>query len=146
MNSSPTSTISTYSPPPHTHTRSGYPIPPLLTSGGHHGRLVQTCLLEGLPHLHGTDILWRPPKHIRLASGLYASYWNAVLFRLLWGCGKDHIPFAGVGASAFLGGSCLHLDLNCLKQQQLSIYDDVMAILSAMVLVAEKRKTSWPAG
>ena len=35
----------------------------------------------------------------------------------------------------FLCDSCLHLDLNCLKQQQLSIYDDVIAILSAMVLV-----------
>ena len=28
-----------------------------------------------------TDILWWPPKHVRLASGWYASYWNAFLFK-----------------------------------------------------------------
>ena len=31
------------------------------------------------PHT-GTAIWWWSPKHVRLASGRYASYWNAVLF------------------------------------------------------------------
>ena len=41
----------------------------LLTSGGHH-------YVTAPPH---TEIQWWPPKHIRLASGRYASCWNVVL-------------------------------------------------------------------
>ena len=63
--------------------RGGQTGPPypllLLASGGHHWKPVQTCSLEDLP-LTGTDTLWQPPKHVQLASGQYASYWNAFLF------------------------------------------------------------------
>ena len=39
--------------------------------------VVQTCSLKFPPP--GTDIRWSP-KHIRLASEWYTSYWNAFLF------------------------------------------------------------------
>ena len=53
------------------------PLGPLLvTSGGHHWTPVQTCSLEDPPI--GADIWW-PPKHVRLASRRYTSYWNAFL-------------------------------------------------------------------
>ena len=64
--------------PPHTN-HGTYPI---LTSGGHNWRPVQTCSLEDLTP-PSTDIQWQPPKHVRLASGWYASYWNAFLLLLL---------------------------------------------------------------
>ena len=31
-------------------------------------------------YTHGTDIYWWPGKHVRLASGRYAIYWNVLLF------------------------------------------------------------------
>ena len=50
--------------------------PPLLTSGGHHWRYVQTYSL----HLPWSDI-WRwPLKHVRFAGGRHPSYRNASLF------------------------------------------------------------------
>ena len=30
-----------------------------------------------------TDTYWWPPKHVRLASGWYASYWNAFLLNVV---------------------------------------------------------------
>ena len=51
--------------------------PLLLTSGGQHWRPLQTCSLEDPPR---SDIWWWPLKHVRFASGRYASYWNAFLF------------------------------------------------------------------
>ena len=56
----------------------------LSTSGSHRWRPVETCSLEDLlPRLPtpptGTNILWWPPKDVRLASGRYASNWDAVL-------------------------------------------------------------------
>ena len=57
------------------------PSPLLVTSGGHHWRPVQTCSLDltvqGASPIT-TDIWW-PPKHIQLANGQYASYWNVFL-------------------------------------------------------------------
>ena len=58
----------------------GFSTPLLPASGGHHWGPVQACSLGNLPH--GTDSYWWPPKHIKLASRQYASYWNAVLFFL----------------------------------------------------------------
>ena len=50
----------------------------LVTSGDHNWRPVQTCSLVLIVQPHSTDIWWSP-KHIWLASGWYASYWNAFL-------------------------------------------------------------------
>ena len=38
----------------------------------------------------GTDSKWRPKKHVRLASGRYASYWNAFLFLRNIYCTRMH--------------------------------------------------------
>ena len=55
-------------------------LPTSLTSGGNHWRHVQTCLLEDLnPPPPYTNILWWPPKQVRLARGWYASHYNAVM-------------------------------------------------------------------
>ena len=50
----------------------------LLTSDGHHWRIVQTCSFEEAPPT-GTAIWWL--KLVWLAGGWYASYWNAFLLR-----------------------------------------------------------------
>ena len=42
----------------------------ILTSGDHHWRPIQACLLEDLP----------PPRTVLIPSGRYASFWNAVLY------------------------------------------------------------------
>ena len=54
------------------------PSPPLQTReyDGHHQRPVQTHSLEDPQPPTSTDI-WRPPRQVWLASGQYASYWNA---------------------------------------------------------------------
>ena len=46
----------------------GYPLPGHETCGG--------CTPTG------TDAKWWPPKHARLTSGWYSSYWNAFLFNV----------------------------------------------------------------
>ena len=73
----------TVQPPlPHRHQTwapPGPPTPLLMTSHDHFWRPVQTCSLEDCPT--STDIWW--PKQIWLASGRYASYWNALLFEIL---------------------------------------------------------------
>ena len=45
----------------------------------------------GPPHQYWH--LWWPPKHIQLASGWYASYWNAVLFPTVIPCAIHHTGF-----------------------------------------------------
>ena len=67
-------------------------IPPLLllTSGGHHWRLVQNCsggIPCPLPTPPPRNNIWRWPlklKHVRFPSEWYASYWNAFLFVLVY--------------------------------------------------------------
>ena len=69
----------------HTQTSEMGPNPSdlLLSPGGHHWRLVQTCSPDDPPppppqysHLTHT---WRSPKHVQMTSERYASYWNAFL-------------------------------------------------------------------
>ena len=52
-----------------------YTAPTNIDIGGQDWRSVQTCSLEGPS---STDICWLL-RHVRLASGRYASYWNAFL-------------------------------------------------------------------
>ena len=56
--------------------------PLLVTSGGNHSRHVQTCSFEDPLPTISTDICW--PKHVRLASGRYTSYWNAFLYQQIF--------------------------------------------------------------
>ena len=59
--------------------------PPLLTSGGYHWRPVRTCSLEDQPPPPtSTYIWWWSPKHVRLASRRYASYWSGVLLQVFF--------------------------------------------------------------
>ena len=81
---------------------------PLVTSGGHHWRPVQTCSLglTAQTPSTGTDIWW-PPKHILLASGRYASYWNGFLFLVLWFLFPDFcLPPTKLGKGNVFIGVC----------------------------------------
>ena len=69
-------------PSPRYQTWGIYPFLLLLTSGGDHWRPVH---LRTYPPT-GTDTYRYPPKHIRLTSGWYASYWTDVLLKMWFEC------------------------------------------------------------